>query len=232
MLPNGAGDTNYDEAEGAGGIPFTDKRRVTPDGPVNPGPRSDDDILSDLEFDSIDPELRGDPLAAATAAEAEASDNTGLDGAAGAESPELAAAKAEAADLLDQLQRERASFTNYRNRTQRDLDMAKQRGMEQVLEGMLPVLDSIDRAQAAGELHGSMAAIAEQLDGTLARFGIERYGDVGEVFDPNLHNALMHSPVAEGEEAPAEPTVNLVIDHGYKIGDKVVRAANVGVVGE
>lgn len=206
-------------------VPFTDKRRVTPDGPV-PGSaaqRSDDEVLSDLEFDSIDPELRGDPLAAATAAEAQAADSGNA---------ELAAARAEAADYLDQLQRERASFTNYRNRTQRDLDTAKQRGMETVLEAMLPVLDSIDRAQAAGELTGSMQAIAEQLDGTLAKFGIERYGEVGETFDPNLHNALMHSPVGEGEEAPDEPKVNLLIDHGYRIGDKVVRPANVGVVGE
>lgn len=217
-----------EEAPGGGGIPFTDKRRVTPDGPVNAG-RSEEEILSDLEFDSIDPELRGDPLAAATAAEAEASDNTDL---SGADSPELVAAKAEAADLLDQLQRERAAFTNYRNRAVRDQETAKQRGMEQVLEAMLPVLDSLDRAQAAGELSGSMQAIAEQIDGTLAKFGIERYGEVGETFDPNIHNALMHSAAPEGEDTGGEPKVNLVVDHGYKIGDKVVRPANVGVVGE
>lgn len=193
------------------------------------GPRSDEDILSDLEFDSIDPELRGDPLAVATAAEAAAAEGApAADGSPA--SAELTAARAEAADYLDQLQRERASFTNYRNRALRDQELAKQRGMEQVLEAMLPVLDSIDRAQAAGELSGSMQAIAEQLDGTLAKFGIERFGEVGEPFDPNLHNAMMHNPSPEGEES--EPKVNLLIDHGYRIGDKVVRAANVGAVGD
>jgi molecular chaperone GrpE len=183
---------------------------------------SDEEVLAGLDFEASNI----DPIAASAAATAQAADGLGLGG-----SDELAKAKAESAQLLDQLQRERASFTNYRNRSQKDQEIAKQRGMETVLEAMLPVLDSIDRAQAAGELSGSMAAIAGQIDSTLAKFGIERYGEVGETFDPNLHMALMHSPATDGHEGD-EPKVNLVIDHGYKIGDRIVRAANVGVVGE
>ena len=137
------------------------------------------------------------------------------------------AAKAEAAEHLDALQRERASFTNYRNRALRDQEAARTKGIEDVLTGLLPVLDDVDRARQHGELTGPFAAIADKLDASLARFGIERYGTVGEEFDPNIHEALMHQADPEATTA----TVNLVIEPGYRIGERVVRAARVSVVG-
>ena len=137
------------------------------------------------------------------------------------------AAKAEAAEHLDALQRERASFTNYRNRALRDQEAARTKGIEDVLTGLLPVLDDVDRARQHGELTGPFAAIADKLDASLARFGIERYGTVGEEFDPTVHEALMHQ--ADPETTTA--TVNLVIEPGYRIGERVVRAARVSVVG-
>jgi molecular chaperone GrpE len=194
--------------EGAGneeGKPFsfTDKRKVDPaSGEARPGsgqPAAD---------------AAGDPLA-------------GLDFEPSAETAELEKAKAEAAAHLDALQRERASFTNFRNRSLRDQEAARTRGVEDVLTALLPVLDDIERAKAHAELEGPMAAIAEKLDASLAKFGIERFGAVGEVFDPTLHDALMHR---ETEEV-TEPTIELVIEAGYRIGERVVRAARVGVVG-
>ncbi|MEK8227338.1 nucleotide exchange factor GrpE [Oerskovia sp. M15] len=136
-------------------------------------------------------------------------------------------AQAEAAQHLDALQRERASFTNYRNRSLRDQEAARVKGVEDVLAALLPVLDDIDRARQHGELDGPFVAISDKLDASLAKFGIERYGVVGEEFDPNVHEALMH----QVDPTATSATVNLVIEPGYRIGEKVVRAARVSVVG-
>lgn len=94
------------------------------------------------------------------------------------------AAKAEAAEHLDALQRERASFTNYRNRAVRDNAAARTQGVQDVLAGLLPVLDDIERARQHGELTGPFVAISDKLDGALAKFEIERFGAVGDEFDP------------------------------------------------
>jgi molecular chaperone GrpE len=144
-----------------------------------------------------------------------------------AENAEVLRARAEAAEHLDALQRERAAFTNYRNRTLREQESARRQGTQDVLTALLPVLDDIERAKQHAELSGPMAAIAEKIDQTLARFGVARFGAVGEEFDPTVHEALMHSTDAEAKAT----TVNLVVEPGYRIGEKVVRAARVGVVG-
>jgi len=148
-------------------------------------------------------------------------------GAGPEEGDALAAAQARAAELLDDLQRERASFTNYRNRALRDQEAARTRGIEDVLVGLLPVLDDIERARSHGELEGPFLAIAEKLDGALGRFGVERYGVAGDEFDPAVHEALMHQP----DDSASTVTVQAVIEPGYRIGEKIVRAARVAVVG-
>ncbi|GHH79837.1 nucleotide exchange factor GrpE [Promicromonospora soli] len=198
---------------------FTDKRKVDSSGeqarPAAPEPA--DEPASEPVETPAQQDTSGDPLA-------------GLDfepSGDAAEASEVLKAKAEAAEHLDALQRERASFTNYRNRALRDQEAARNRGVQDVLAALLPVLDDVERAKQHGELSGAMAAIAEKLDQSLQKFGVERFGKVGEEFDPTLHEALMHSTVADATAA----TVNLVVEPGYKIGDKVVRAARVGVVG-
>ncbi|RPF19652.1 nucleotide exchange factor GrpE [Myceligenerans xiligouense] len=225
---------------------MTDQTPQGSPGPENPGERS-------FEFNDkrrIDPES-GTPREPDTGAAGGGSPDNGTsdDGAAGNEPADAAtdplealdfepsgeagedaavlAAKAEAAQHLDALQRERASFTNYRNRALRDQEVARERGMQDVLAALLPVLDDVERAKQHGELSGPMAAIAEKLDQSLAKFGIERFGQVGEEFDPQVHDALMHNTDAEATST----TVNLVVEPGYRIGEKVVRAARVGVVG-
>ncbi|WP_125777894.1 nucleotide exchange factor GrpE [Antribacter gilvus] len=201
------------EPEGSEEPPFhfTDKRKVNPEtgAPAAPG--------SGTQPAGTPGERSGDPL---EALDFEPSAEAGGDAA-------LLAAKAEAAEHLDALQRERATFVNYRNRALRDQEAARDRGVQDVLAALLPVLDDVERARQAAELSGPMAAIAEKLDQALARFGVERFGQVGEEFDPQVHDALMHSTA---EDATAT-TVNLVVEPGYRIGDKVVRAARVGVVG-
>lgn len=192
---------------------FTDKRKVTPEGqPKEAAPEGAGSAPGSAGNDA-----ESDPLA-------------GLDfeptGEAGDDAA-LLAAQSEAAAHLDALQRERASFTNYRNRSLRDQEAARVKGVEDVLAALLPVLDDIDRARQHGELDGPFVAISDKLDASLAKFGIERYGVVGEEFDPTVHEALMHQVDPEATSA----TVNMVIEPGYRIGEKVVRAARVSVVG-
>jgi molecular chaperone GrpE len=214
------------EPEGSEEHPFhfTDKRKVNNAGEQSRPAEPSDEAASDAETAPaeestpvVEPAETHDPL-------------EGLDfepSGEAAEASEVLKAKAEAAEHLDALQRERASFTNYRNRALRDQEAARNRGVQDVLAALLPVLDDVERAKQHGELSGTMAAIAEKLDQSLQKFGVERFGKVGEEFDPNLHEALMHSTDADATAS----TVNLVVEPGYKIGDKVVRAARVGVVG-
>ncbi|WP_129786310.1 nucleotide exchange factor GrpE [Promicromonospora panici] len=222
------------EPEGSGEHPFqfTDKRKVNNSGdqarPAEPAPADDATSASADESASADsPEPMVD---AAEIQDASGDPLEGLDfepSGDAAEASEVLKAKAEAAEHLDALQRERASFTNYRNRALRDQEAARNRGVQDVLAALLPVLDDVERAKQHGELSGAMAAIAEKLDQSLQKFGVERFGKVGEEFDPTVHEALMHSTDADA----AATTVNLVVEPGYKIGEKVVRAARVGVVG-
>jgi molecular chaperone GrpE len=89
------------------------------------------------------------------------------------------------------------------------------------------VLDTIDRAREHGELEDGFAAVAEQLERVVASAGLVKYGEPGDAFDPNLHAALSHI----GEDPDVEVTTCKVIAKaGYRIGDRVVRAAQVLVV--
>lgn len=132
----------------------------------------------------IDPET-GEPreTPAETPADADA-DVQVPDDASSLQDDALAAAQKVADERLEDLLRERASFTNYRNRALRDQEAARTKGIEDVLSSLLPVLDDIDRARQAGELEGPFAAIADKLDGTLAKFEIARFGEVGTSSTP------------------------------------------------
>lgn len=142
---------------------------------------------------------------------------------------DLDAAQASAAERLSDLQRLQAEFINYRRRVDRDRDVARDLAVAGVLEALLPVLDDVHLARQHGDLEsGPFAAIAEKLETTLERFGLERYGDTGEEFDPAVHEALMHTQAELGEGTTAT-TVVQVLQPGYRAGDRVLRAARVAV---
>lgn len=147
----------------------------------------------------------------------------------------VAAAKAEAADLFDQLQRARADlynleqrYNNYVRRSRADVEAARQEGVTAVVEALIPVLDDIAAAREHEELTGPFAAIAEKLEATLAsNYEVERYGAIGEEFDPLVHEALMH----EQDDAATTNTISTVLQPGYRAGEKVIRPARVAVTG-
>ncbi|PWG59625.1 nucleotide exchange factor GrpE [Bifidobacterium catulorum] len=137
----------------------------------------------------------------------------------------LGKAKKEAADYLEALQRERAEFINFRNRSAKEKDTFRQHGIIDVLTALLPALDDIDRIREHSEMDDSFKAVASKIDKAFEKFGVEKFGVKGEEFDPTKHEAILHKPDPEAEKE----TVDTVVEAGYRIGDRVIRAARVVV---
>ncbi|MCW2523606.1 MAG: hypothetical protein JWO63_1941 [Frankiales bacterium] len=134
-----------------------------------------------------------------------------------------------AAERLADLQRLQAEYANYRKRVERDRMLARDLAIASVIESLLPVLDDIHLARQHGDLEaGPFVSISDKLESTLAKYGVERFGEPGEAFDPAVHDALMHveEELAEGTDVT---TVVGVLQPGYRIGERVVRPARVSV---
>jgi molecular chaperone GrpE len=144
---------------------------------------------------------------------------------------ELADARGRAEEYLNDLRRVAADFDNYRKRVARESEAQASRATESLVGELLPVLDNLERALAASE-HHEEAKVAEgvqlvkqQLAGLLARRGLEEIPtEPGDEFDPHVHDALSHQP----SDQP-EGVVAAVWQRGYRLGDRVVRAAKVVV---
>ena len=187
------------------------------------------------EGDSTEPKLPGD-----NACDTDVTGATGVTGAADATGAAYATGAADAVDTLspdaalaaerlEDLRRLQAEYVNYKKRVDRDRSLAREAGITYVLESMLPVLDEIHLAREHGDLDGGpFAAIADKLEATLAKLGIERFGSVGDEFDPNFHEALMNI-AADLPEGATATTVVQVLQPGFRLGERVVRAARVAV---
>ena len=138
------------------------------------------------------------------------------------------------AKLDDDLARARADlynlnqeYGNYVRRSKESAGTYVADGQAQVVEALIGVLDDIDAARGHGDLEdGPFASIAQKLEDTLStRFGLERFGAEGDAFDPEQHEALM----ANTSPDVTEPTVQQLLQPGYRMGDRVLRAAKVMV---
>ena len=145
----------------------------------------------------------------------------------------LAQAQAQAAQAADDLARTRADLYNlqqeYQGFVRRSREGAashRDAGAAGVVEALIPVLDEIELARQHGDLTGTFETTAGKLETILAeKYSLERFGTVGEVFDPTLHEALMATESSE----VTEPTIAAVLQPGYRLGERVVRAARVQV---
>ena len=148
-------------------------------------------------------------------------------GAAQSDEAAVADAPAEEHDLVLDLKRVQAEYANYRRRTeeQREVEIARAKGS--VAKGMLPVLDDLDRAEKHGDPEEGtpLAAIADKIRTVVARLGVERYGEAGEAFDPQQHEAIFQAPTPGTTEA----TILEVVEVGYRLGDLELRPAKVVV---
>jgi len=133
--------------------------------------------------------------------------------------------EAKVAEVTADLQRVHAEYANYRKRVERDRELVRDTAVASALAELLPVLDDVGRAREHGELEGAFRSVGEALESTVARLGLERYGAVGDPFDPTRHEALTH----EHRPDVDEPVCVAIYQPGYLYGGRVVRPARVGV---
>ena len=130
------------------------------------------------------------------------------------------------AELLADLQRLQAEFVNYKTRVERYRDVARNSAIAEVLRAILPALDDLSRAEAHGDLEGSpFAAVVGKLRNAGDKFGLKAFGEKGDMFDPEIHNALVQTPSAEC----TENFVADVVEPGFMLGDRLLRPAMVAV---
>ena len=140
---------------------------------------------------------------------------------------DLSDADATVAELTDDLRRVHAEYANYRKRVERDRETARDVTVSGVLTDLLPLLDDVARAREHGELDGAFRAVGEGLEATCARLGLEALGEVGEPFDPAVHEAL----TSEERDGVDIPTVVAVYQPGFRHAGRVLRPARVAVAG-
>jgi molecular chaperone GrpE len=231
---------------------MADEQNSTPDEPVVNDKRRIDPETGELRPESAAPSEDGgtaDVTDPDELIEAEAPD---VEVPAGAEAPEGAAAaaaemaaegEAEAlsaddeaildeasrdlvADMRQDMLRAQAELVNFRRRVERDREANREAVVAEVVRSLLPALDDLARAEQHGDLtEGPMVIVAQKIRGGLDKFGLVQVGEKGEVFDPTMHDALVQLPSAD----VTVNTVADVIEPGYKIGDRVIRAAKVAV---
>ncbi|UDY23208.1 nucleotide exchange factor GrpE [Nocardioides sp. Kera G14] len=130
-------------------------------------------------------------------------------------------------ELTTDLQRLQAEYVNYKRRVDRDRELVAENATYKVLAPIVEVLDTIDRAKEHGELDGGFKAVADQLERIVSGLGLSKFGEPGDAFDPQVHEALSHLGT---DPEVSETTVKVLAKAGYRIGDRVVRAAQVLVV--
>ena len=143
---------------------------------------------------------------------------------------ELEKAKAQSDEYLDLAQRKQAEFANYRRRTEGIRAEAFDDGRREAISQLLPIVDNLERAlAAAGEedtLKSGVEMVLRQTRDALTKMGVEEIDPQGKPFDAELMNAVMQGTAEEGEPG----TVCMVLQKGYKLGERVIRHAMVKVV--
>ena len=139
---------------------------------------------------------------------------------------DLADLRSELAERTADLQRVQAEYANYRRRVDRDRVVTQEIALAGVLASLFPVLDDIGRARQHGELEGGFKSVAEALEATVAKLGLEQFAVAGDPFDPQLHEALTHGYAPDVTVA----TAGEVYQPGYRLGERVLRPARVAVV--
>ena len=144
---------------------------------------------------------------------------------------QLEQAEARAAEYLDSLQRERATFQNYKRRVEREREEQAQLASGRLLIRLLPVLDDFYRAMDAipdgerDEWFGGVALILRKFERLLQDEGVTEIEALGQPFDPNFHEAIGVDPATDAESG----TVTAVMQRGYRRGERVLRPAMVRV---
>jgi molecular chaperone GrpE len=219
-----------------------DKRRIDPEtGEVRPEPAApsedggtaavtDPDELIEAEAPDVEVTAGAEAPAGAAEAAAEMAAEGEAEGteplSADDEAILDAASRDLVADMRQDMLRAQAELVNFRRRVERDREANREAVVAEVVRSLLPALDDLALAEKHGDLaEGPMVIVAQKIRGGLDKFGLVQVGEKGEVFDPTMHDALVQLPSAD----VTVNTVADVIEPGYKIGDRVIRAAKVAV---
>ncbi|MEI5991990.1 nucleotide exchange factor GrpE [Enterococcus crotali] len=150
-----------------------------------------------------------------------------------AEMTELENAKADFSEMEDKFLRARAEIANMSNRFKNERELLVRYRSQDLGKKLLPSLDNLERAMAievddeqGASLKKGISMVLESLQAALKEEGIEEIPTMGEVFDPNLHQAVQTIPASD--ETPADTIVE-VLQKGYKLHDRVLRASMVVV---
>ncbi len=139
---------------------------------------------------------------------------------------ELEHVKKEKQENLDGWQRAKADYVNALKRFEDEKKSAVELGTLKAAIVFLPSIDSLERAKGAGELPEGFSGIIKQLEGAAEKLGLKQFGEVGEKFNPALHEALGQD---SAESAEKDDTITVVLEHGWMLGEHVVRPAKVRV---
>ena len=131
------------------------------------------------------------------------------------------------AEYRERAARAEAELKNFRTRVERDRQANREAVIAEVIRSLLPAIDDLDRADAHGDLvEGSpLTIVSQKIRAGFEKYGLRRVGEKGEPFDPKLHEALVQLPSAE----VTVNTVADVIEPGYALGERLIRAAKVAV---
>jgi molecular chaperone GrpE len=194
--------------------------------------------MDDIDRTITDPERQPAPDGAETTpgapapgAASTAPEQPSADGAAelAGDLDELVRVAAQRDEYLALAQRTQADFENYRKRVARDAAGAQERGAAALAKELLPALDNLDRALEAAQVDDPLLEgvrlVRSEIAAALARAGIEAFRPLGEVFDPNLHEAVATVAAPNGGAG----SVVEVYQDGYKQGESIIRPARVVV---
>ena len=141
---------------------------------------------------------------------------------------EVEAEKAKTKEAEDKYLRCAAEYDNFRRRSQKEREGIYSEAKADAIKALLPMIDNLQRATGytdADKVAEGVSMILGTLPDVLSKMGIEAYGEPGEQFDPNIHNAIMHEENSE----KGENEIVAVYQQGYRLGDKIIRYAMVTV---
>lgn len=194
-------------------------------------------MAEDLNQDPGAPE-NTDPEAtsaeSAEAAAAEAAEAQGVDeglaeaavaDAEGVNPEDSNSIEAELAERTEDLQRVTAEYTNYRRRVERDRASVITGAKAEVAAELLPILDDLEMAEQHGDLTGPLKSMSDKLQSVMASMKVEKFGEEGDEFDPNCHEAVQDTSSGD------DKVLATVLRRGYRLGDRVLRNAMV-IIGD
>lgn len=133
--------------------------------------------------------------------------------------------EAELAERTEDLQRVTAEYTNYRRRVERDRASVITGAKAEVAAELLPILDDLEMAEQHGDLTGPLKSMSDKLQSVMASMKVEKFGEEGDEFDPNCHEAVQDTSSGDHK------VLATILRRGYRLGDRVLRNAMV-IIGD